>query len=317
LDQTSEWWEHPELHKYSADTPLTALGHTHAEETGKVLSEVSQKSKIPFALIVSSPYLRCAQTASWIARVLGVPVQFDRDLGEVSHAELWEDGKPPRIRDHDELKTALQTDFPNVDYLKDESGSLQIRGKVPQSPERIQNARLRFCFKVQELTRQAANKLSSIIIVTHADSVAAVTSLLMPSWELRKIPYTGYLVASRQVKVFDKRANMGMSAEPVYGRQTGWTVELGPGFECQIDERYEERNRGETRRLKDSKQELKATQSTNSLGYLPAPSEAEVVDELISQGSSKKEASRLAKLARGMTKQGFLGEKPVQHAEQI
>jgi len=275
LDQTPQWLQYADRDRLAADTPLTELGHRHSEDAGKALAEISRKMDTPFKMVVSSPYLRCAQTASHLARVLAIPVQFDRDLGEVAHAGLSDDDRTLKIRDSDELKAALEADFPHVEYIKDETGSLRIRGKQPQPPEPLDRARLRFCFKVQELARQAALKLSSIIIVTHGDSVAAVASLLNPDWEMRKIPYTGYLLASRQVKVFDKNANTELLREPVYGDSVQWTLDLGPGFDCLKDGRYAERNVGIRQRLAQAANELMQLQSANSLSRLSDGSETD------------------------------------------
>merc|ERR1711972_1006674 len=79
LDHTPEWKSFKDARRWPNDTPLTESGHKHATEVGQHL----KKSGKPFGLIVSSPYFRCAQTASRIAQELRLPVHFDLDVGEV------------------------------------------------------------------------------------------------------------------------------------------------------------------------------------------------------------------------------------------
>jgi len=319
LDQTPEWLNYADRGRYPADGPLTDLGRTHSQEAGRALSDASQKKGIPFGLVVSSPYLRCAQTASEIARVLGVPVQFDLDLGEVFGSDMEGADGSPKHRCPDELESALQVDYQDVKYLRDDCGKLQIRGKQPNYPESTESARLRFCFKVQELVRQAALKLSSIVIVTHADALASVTRLLMPSSVLTRIPYAGHIIASRSVKVFDARSNREMTQEPVYRKHVEWTVDVGPGFEMAESERYAEQARSNRHQLKESGYKLTSMQSTNSLGELSKattttttttsslspkssgssriPSTKESVKDVFGRGIDRHEAQMLVRMA--------------------
>jgi hypothetical protein len=233
--------------------------------------------------------------------VLGVPVQFDLDLGEVFSNELCEDGKPQH-RSPEDLEAALKDDFPDVKYIRDDSNKLQIRGRQPEFPESLESARLRFCHKVQELARKAAAKLCSIVLVTHADSLAAVTSLLKTAWILKSIPYTAYIVASRQVKVFDKRTNKQLSEEPVYGHGTKWDVTLGPGMVCEVDPDVKDKRRRDRKCLEDSEEDLQNGQSKNSLNQIGkrsgSPKKDWLVQQLLTHGSSQKEAGELVDMFR-------------------
>ena len=73
-------WEHYELREtWPYDPPLSPTGFIHAKENAKHFKTLRQK----FDFVLSSPYLRCAQTACEMAKELNIPVHFDLDLGEV------------------------------------------------------------------------------------------------------------------------------------------------------------------------------------------------------------------------------------------
>ena len=84
-----------------------------------------------FGLIVSSPYLRCAQTASRIAQVLKVPIQFDLDLGEVfDRASMVGNVEGPQHRGPAELELQLKKDFPDVVFIRSSSEAMETAGEI-------------------------------------------------------------------------------------------------------------------------------------------------------------------------------------------
>ena len=54
------------------DPPLTPLGWRQAEDTGHFLKEFFDKNDYTDIIIESSPFLRTMQTASTVAKILGV-----------------------------------------------------------------------------------------------------------------------------------------------------------------------------------------------------------------------------------------------------
>eukprot|EP00928_Gymnodinium_smaydae_P070892 TRINITY_DN54634_c0_g1_i1.p1 TRINITY_DN54634_c0_g1~~TRINITY_DN54634_c0_g1_i1.p1 ORF type:complete len:386 (-),score=55.33 TRINITY_DN54634_c0_g1_i1:139-1296(-) len=226
LDNEPEWDKYPLRDAYPNDTPLTALGHKHATETGKRLKESGKH----WDLIVASPYLRCAQTASRIAEVLGLSVHFDLDLGEIFDDVSMVGGKAlkgkPQYRAPKVLYEELRKDFPTVGYVTDASGSLLIEGKLQKFPEDFDAARMRFCYRTKKLLQRGASELMSIVIVTHGDAVGAVLGMLREDWAIKAVPFTSWAIASRDVKVLDKGASEISRHEPVYEDEVKWDIQV-------------------------------------------------------------------------------------------
>ncbi|KHJ48323.1 phosphoglycerate mutase family protein [Trichuris suis] len=81
------------------DSPLAAKGHVQAFEAARRL----QNEKIHY--IFSSPFLRCVQTANYVADATGLTIKIEHGLSEVLNVF------PPGHKRIDELKK----EFPNVD----------------------------------------------------------------------------------------------------------------------------------------------------------------------------------------------------------
>jgi len=225
LDRTTDWDAHPDSQKWVNDTPLSRFGHEHATETAEGL----KNSGKPFGLIVSSPYLRCAQTASRIAQVMKLPIQFDLDLGEVfDKSSMVGSVDGPQHRDPELLEASLLKDFPDVKWVKDEDNKIKIEGSQQKFPESLDAARMRFSFKVQQLLQRAASKLISVIIVTHGDALGCVIGMMQKDWKITNVPYASYALASREVMVLEKGSMEIKSDEPVYEQE--WTLKVSAGL---------------------------------------------------------------------------------------
>jgi len=228
LDHTPDWKSYPDREAYPNDTPLTPDGFDHAAQVADILDNQQRQ----FKLVVASPYLRCAQTASCIARKLNVPVHFDLDLGEIfdvismgHHCSHKAQHRSPEV-----LEEKLKPDFPDIEYVRDEQGLIKIEGKLQRFPEPFDGARIRFCYKVKKLVQQAAAELSSIVIVTHGDAVASVVGMLKESWIMKSIPYTAYAIGDRQVRVMKAKSKVLLTEEPVYVHPEQWKLQLDPGI---------------------------------------------------------------------------------------
>merc|ERR1719253_41036 len=188
------------------------------------------KRGLYFDLIVASPYLRCAQTASSMAMVLGLPVTFDLDLGEVFDKVYMPknvDGTAQH-RDPQKLDDILKKEYPDVNYARDKDNLLKIAGVLPNYPEPFSAARMRYCYKAQRIMQHSAAKCMSVIIVTHADALPAVCSFIRSTMQITKVPYAGYFVASRKVKVQKVGANDPLPEQPAY-IEAEWKVTLSQG----------------------------------------------------------------------------------------
>merc|ERR1719253_1674248 len=188
------------------------------------------KRGLYFDLIVASPYLRCAQTASSMAGKLNVPVTFDLDLGEVFDKVFMPknvDGTAQH-RDPQKLDAILKKEYPEVTYSREQDGTLKISGVLPNYPEPFSAARMRYCYKAQRIMQHAAVKCMSVCIVAHADALPAVCSFIQSTMQITKVPYAGYFVASRKVKVQKVGASDPLPEQPAY-IESEWKVTLSQG----------------------------------------------------------------------------------------
>lgn len=226
LDRTGEWEAHPDRETWPNDTPLSRLGHQHATASGQSILKTGK----PFGLIISSPYLRCAQTASRIAQVLKCPIKFDLDFGEVfDRSSMVGDAVGAQHRDPEKLESLLLKDFPDVAWVRGDNGKIEIEGTQQTFPESLDAARMRFCFKARQALQLAASKLMSVVIVTHGDALGAVVGMMQKDWKIKHVPYASFAIASRQVMVLEKGSMDIQSDQPVYDHE--WDMELSAGFE--------------------------------------------------------------------------------------
>jgi len=298
LDHTEEWVSYPGREAFPNDTPLTPEGFTHARQVGDLMF----KQEPPFKMIIASPYLRCAQTASCIAQKLNVPVHFDLDLGEVfDDISMMGDcrGKQQH-RPPDVLEGELKGDFPDVEYIRDHHGKIKVEGKLQRFPEPFEGARMRYCFKVQRLIQQATKELSSIVIVTHGDAVASVVGMLKESWIIKNIPYTSYVIGSRHVRIMKSGAKERLPEEPVYSHPEQWTLVLDPGL-VHVDCRKEDLAKAHQVHEKEMV-EMEKKQKTIKTVYTLAPHQRRhVATSLGEMDASKKEHKHLMKKASTTT----------------
>jgi len=268
LDHTAAWETYPAKADYPNDTPLTKEGMRHAKKAGEAL----KKTGVRWGIIVASPYLRCAQTASCIAQVLKLPIHFDLDIGEVfDEISMGCVCSGPQHRPPKVLEEELKKDFPDVEWIRDEQGKIKVEGQQPNFPEAFHAARIRYAYKVQQLTQAAASNLTSIVVVTHGDCVSGVVEMMKEDTQVGKVDYTAYAVATRQVKVLGKGTDTIVARdEPVYEEEEElWDLKLSGVRTSKIGymtERMEKNKKGDT--LK----KMKAQDSANSQEFCKTPS---------------------------------------------
>lgn len=298
LDHTPEWPDYPERVEYPNDTPLSKPGFQHADEVADVLKKEDRDWKV----IVCSPYFRCAQTASCIARKLKIPIHFDLDLGEVFDrvSMVGECKGKPQYRQPDILEKKLKPDFPDVEYIRDDKGKFMIEGKLQKFPEPFEGARMRYCYKVKKLVQQAATELDSIILVTHGDAVAAVVGMLKESWIVKHIPYTAYVIGSRQVKVMKKGEGKLLSEEPVYVHPEQWTLKMHPQL---VHEDVPKKDMMKAHRMHEKEmEEMNKNRSHIKTVYKLTPDQhKEAEDTLAELAASGKDAEHLMQKANTTT----------------
>jgi broad specificity phosphatase PhoE len=242
LDSTPAWSSYPERTQWPMDPPLTTEGHFGSREVGHHLQDDLPEGAAPFEVIVSSPYLRCVESACQIARILKIPVVFDRDVGEI-FGEGFRDVQSNPHRSPKELAEILRRDFPDVKYSVDADG-VQMVGSEPPFPETLKQARRRFQFKAQLIIGAAATQVKSVVIVTHADALHSVASLMKMSWNLVDIPFSACFIAARSVGVMRESTHRRLKEKTVYGeRAPKWGLTLDAHVRCEVDSRLVEKRR--------------------------------------------------------------------------
>jgi len=201
--------------------------------------------------VLSSPYLRCAQTACEIARELRLPVHFDLDLGEVFDFDepgpLGPQHRPPEV-----LAEELESMYPDVELRRGADGKLVIRGAQQKHPETLLHARLRFAFKVQEAVRAASSSMMNIIVVTHADAVASIASFMNLELVVTAVPMAAFVTGQRGVGLSSGtwKNLIDTAKEPVFGRFQQWNVELSTGIVAKKEPHIAQKKQEDLRQMR-------------------------------------------------------------------
>lgn len=166
--------------------------------------------------------------------VLNLPIQFDLDLGEVfDRTSMGGSVAGPQHRSPAELEAKLSEDFADVTWMRGSNDEIKIQGKQQKFPETLDAARMRFCVKVQQLLQRASSKLMSLVIVTHGDAVGAVIGMVREGWKVKRLPYTSFALATRQVKVMEKGSSGLMANGEVFEHAEEWELELSEGVQVE------------------------------------------------------------------------------------
>jgi len=203
----SRWLHTEESKRHPFDPPITAKGCQQAEQVARVLYGAGG-----FHRVVSSPYLRCVQTALVIAERLDLPVELDHELGEIYGPTIF--GQEPASRpwrSHEELKRALGdllgAGHPSLARICPDS----LAGRMPQWPEAPCEARRRCASSFQRYVQQARETEWGCVLVSHTYMVQASLSAFPPTsaWTLASIGYCATLMCH-----FRSPATEDAGAEP-------------------------------------------------------------------------------------------------------
>lgn len=223
MDQADpqSWFTSEASQEYPFDSPLTARGRKQAMDFANELLACHGS----FSLVVTSPFLRCIQTAAEVCKVLGVALCVDSDLGEIFCPEYFGkyDLPGPNIRSNVEIASLIP---PGIEVVGLSYGHLDMLGKGPQWPE--VNGRLRMAARVEQYCDWAV-RLGGLkfVLVTHGDCVASTLALAyagsqvakkVPS--ISKVPYCGYAVIEREFE--ENEESVGL-----LDQDAGWMVHNG------------------------------------------------------------------------------------------
>lgn len=183
----SECWPH--------DTPITIKGRKQASDAAKDLLAIHKET--PFAVIVTSPYLRCLQTAAAVVKVLKLPVLVDQELGEIRDSNMPEHEAAHRTGEG--LWQLCASLGMTVANSQDAGGQHQLVGALPSWPERLDVAKERFARRLEMYLEHACSAQQAVLLVTHADAVVTATELFSRSLTtVEEADYCAYVVAKRQ-----------------------------------------------------------------------------------------------------------------------
>lgn len=197
-----QWFRSAEGKKYPFDCPLTRTGMERATSVGHVLRQAQSK----FRLIVTSPYLRCVQTAICICKALDNQpcIALDDDIGEVyGPATMGDWLVPPPSRPAEDLVALIEEAGIKL-VPGPHSGKF---GTKPPWGENIADARVRMLAASENYTRRSARIGKNFILVSHGDCFASTLAQMLrsriggtPLDVLEGIDYCAYFVARRECR---------------------------------------------------------------------------------------------------------------------
>lgn len=191
------WFQSAAAQDFPFDCPLSAKGK---RQVAGVARELARRSSNRFSCVVSSPFLRCLETAVEVCRALHLPICVDLQLGEVFGPACFGDWSPPGPvrRSREEVLALLPPDVRSL-------SPVDFFGEEPQWPESIENARLRMVSRVEQYAEWSSRLEggANFFLVTHGDCVGACLTLALAAEEgglqqvVEKVDYCGYALLER------------------------------------------------------------------------------------------------------------------------
>lgn len=182
------------------DSPITEKGFELARGVAAELADLKKDDKdVTFAAVVSSPYRRCMETASEVAKKLAIPIIVDQEIGEVWDKSMPKEPLP--FRNPVELRKMAQSLNVQVKNPITNDGGIKVFGKLPENwPENMQAAHKRYLVRIEEYIRQSAAIRQNFIIVSHAPSIVAALDILeRGNADIEGVNYCAFVVATRKV----------------------------------------------------------------------------------------------------------------------
>mmetsp|Transcript_55033 Transcript_55033/g.98107 ORF Transcript_55033/g.98107 Transcript_55033/m.98107 type:complete len:638 (+) Transcript_55033:81-1994(+) len=192
------WSDTEDCARWPLDPPLSDAGEGQADGLGSQIQDFANRKKSEFHVVVTSPYLRCVQTAVRICKALGPGVKLlvDRSIGEIFGPSVMGD-LPPRgqVRSLDRA----------LDYCRENGVDCVGRaiGRHPVWPESLKDARRRFALRFLSFLQRGAKTRRNFILVTHADCVGSVLGIMPDKQDVRasKVEYGATVLGSRPAKM--------------------------------------------------------------------------------------------------------------------
>lgn len=173
------WATSQDAADFPHDPPITAKG---MEQARKLAIDLENKN-VHFWVVVSSPYLRCLQTALVLAEHFDAVVLIDQELGEVNGPDCFETEPPIPPRPWNIVKEAISK--ANLDVKRVKAGRLM--GKCPSWPETLGSARVRYAKRFLDHLRRARHIKKSCLLVTHGHMVQVCAAILPATLHLKVV----------------------------------------------------------------------------------------------------------------------------------
>jgi len=187
----------PEGQEWPYDAPITQRGYQLAQEVAMEIRGLHKKAC--FTAVASSPYRRCMETAAELAKHLNLPVMIDQEVGEVRDQRTTSSSGLPH-RSPVQLKQ--MADKLGIKVLNPimEDGSIKLFGKAPVFPERLEDAKQRYIVRIENYVQQSVETRQNLIVVTHADAVAAALVMFeRSSCHVEKMEFCARITCNRKV----------------------------------------------------------------------------------------------------------------------
>jgi len=191
------------------DAPLTEKGIKLAQEVAEEMAELHQRAE--FVAVASSPYRRCLETAAEVAKRLQLPVVIDQEIGEVRDKSMPEGAVAHRSPS--ELPAMVRSLGLQI-INPVEEGQVKLFGKEPGWPETLEDAKKRYIVRVETYIRKSMETKHNMILVTHADAVAAALTMFERGGaDIQNMDFCARIVAERDVVRKKEDQEHGVYAE--------------------------------------------------------------------------------------------------------
>mmetsp|Transcript_75503 Transcript_75503/g.221389 ORF Transcript_75503/g.221389 Transcript_75503/m.221389 type:complete len:391 (-) Transcript_75503:126-1298(-) len=185
------WTQTEDYTRWPLDPPLSDEGLATAQQLAYDMSDYYQERCSRLDVVVTSPYLRCIQTAVAVCDKLGPNVRLviDNSLGEIYGPSVMGAAEPVCAT------RPLQLLRP---HLRQRTSLSKVVGEWPVWPEDSRAAHQRFAGRFLWYLRWACKARRNFLLVTHADSVGAALRVI-PSHAgqmVERIDYGGMFMAS-------------------------------------------------------------------------------------------------------------------------
>jgi len=246
------WHRQDDSKQFPYDPPLSDNGREHARKIGETVQKLATHCQTGMHSVVSSPFLRCIQTAVEVCVVLGPSSRLlvDCTLGEVYGPSVMGQTKPSLDGIVRNMESVLA-----ICKKRGVTCEPQLVGHWPKWPEHLPAARRRFAKRFLTYLRRGVRVRRNFLIVTHADGVGAALSM-MPSEVgsvLEKVEFGGMFLAQRVLDTGeDMLSRIGSKVSKVSGESLK-SISSGQGKARKSDDNRDDDAHTASCSSKDSK----------------------------------------------------------------